>query len=126
MMWRIALGGLLSAVVGVVLTEMGFKGKRAFAAVCFTLLLSMAFGEATDMLGTVLGFAEGAGIGKVARVALKVVGVGYIFGFASDICEELGERGAASAMSAAARIEIILLIFPYFMEICEMGVAAFR
>lgn len=125
MMWRIAAGGVLSGVVGVILSELGFKGKRIFTAVCFTLLISIALSGAGDMLGSILGFAEGAGVGRIAKVAVKVVGVGYVFGFTSDICEELGERGVASALSAAARIEILLLVFPYFMEICNIGVKAF-
>ena len=61
MMWRIAAAGLLSAVVGVVLSEMGFKGKRIFAAVCFTLLITAAFGESSEMFGKIIGFADGAG-----------------------------------------------------------------
>lgn len=124
MMWRIAAAGLLSAVVGVVLSEMGFKGKRIFAAVCFTLLITAAFGESSEMFGKIIGFADGAGIGRVARTALKVVGVGYVFGFGEDICRELGENGAASAMAMAAKIEILILVFPYFMEILELGLSA--
>ena len=55
-----------------------------------------------------------------------MLGVGYVFGIVSDICEEMGERGISSAVINAGRIEIFLLIFPYFKKILEMGIGLLR
>ena len=121
MMWRIAAVGLIVAFVGIILSELGFKGKRVFSALCITLILAAFVSEATDMLSSVIKIAESSGVGDAAAVAVKVVGVGYVFGFVSDISEELGERGVASAVSLVGRLEIVMLIFPFFLEICELG-----
>jgi hypothetical protein len=121
MMLKLLAASLLCAALGAVLSELGFKGKRIFAALALTLILCGVLGGASDIISSVLGIAEGAGIGAAARVALKVVGLGYVFGLVGDVCEELGERGIASAVTVAGRIEILVLVFPYFLEICALG-----
>ena len=112
---------VLCAALGAVLSELGFKGKKAFAAIALILILCGALGGASDMIRSVLNISEGAGIGKLGKVALKVVGIGYIFGVCGDVCEELGERGIASALTVSGRIEILIIVFPYFLEICALG-----
>ncbi len=121
MILRLAAIGALMAMVGAALSELGFRGKRIFAALCITFLLCGALEAAAKMLGQIGGLADDAGIGKIGAVAMKVVGVGYVFGFVSDIAEELGERGISSAVAVAGRVEILLLVFPYFLEICRLG-----
>ena len=101
--------------------ELGFKGKRMFGAFCAVLLLSFAaegFGKIVSELSLL---AEGTGISNVARDAVKLVGAGYVFGVGSDIADELGEGGAARALSVVGRVEIALLILPYFAEILKTG-----
>ena len=117
---------VLAAVVGAVLGELGFKGKRLFGAFSAVLLLSFAaegFGEVVSEL-TLL--TEGAGISDVARDAVKIVGAGYVFGIGSDIADELGEGGAAKALSVVGRVEIALLILPYFGEILKTGMGLIK
>lgn len=121
MIMKLLAASVLCAALCAVLSELGFKGKRIFAAVALTLILCGAIGGASDMISSILGIAEGAGIGKLGKVALKVVGLGYVFGLCGDVCEELGERGIASAVTVAGRIEILVLVFPYFLEICALG-----
>ena len=121
MIWRVAALGLLMAFVGIILGELGFKGKRVFGALCITVLLGAVLEGAVQMLSSVMKIAVSGGVGETARAAVKVVCTGYIFGFVSDIAEELGERGIASAVTAVGRVEIFLIIFPFFTEILEMG-----
>lgn len=121
MIFKLCATGVLCAVLCAVLAELKFSGKRIFAAVACAVLLCGAIGGGADMIGDVLGIARGAGIGKIGECALKVVGCGYVFGFCAEVCEELGERGIASAVSVAGRVEILSLVFPYFLEICKLG-----
>ena len=118
---KLLAAGVLCAVLGVLLSELGFKGKRIFAALALTVIFCSALGGAADMVRSVLGIAEGSGFGELGKVALKVVGLGYVFGLVADVCEELGERGVASAVTVAGRVEILVLVFPYFLEICSLG-----
>ena len=124
MIIKIAAAGAVMAMVCAVLSELGFKGKKILSALFIALILLGALLGAGDMLSDILGLAELSGASGVCTVALKVVGVGYLFGFVSDIAEELGERGIASAVSCAGRVEILLLVFPHFMEICKLGMGS--
>ena len=98
--------------------------------ICVLLAMLMLFISLSDGIGdivrTVTGMAESAGVGNVAAVAIKVVGVGYLFGIVSEVCEELGERGIATAVVNVGRVEILVLIFPYLKEILEMGIGLIK
>ena len=50
------------------------------------------------------------------------MGLGYVFGFTSEICSELGEGVIASAVTAAGRVQIFLVAYPYFEKIIKLGV----
>ena len=117
MVFKLLALAVLCAVLCALLSELGYSGKKIFGAVAITVILSAAIGGAADMISGVLSIADGAGVGKIGAVALKVVGCGYLFGFAADVCDELGERGIASAVTVAGRVEILVLVFPYFLEI---------
>ena len=64
-----------------------------------------------------------AGVGEVAADVLKIVGVGYVFGFCSDVCSELGERSVAEALALAGRLEVLGIALPYLMRIVEFGLS---
>ncbi len=122
MIWRIALSALIMVFVGALLTETGFRGKRAFGALCITLLLVSIMDGARGMLSDVMGLADGMGVGTLAKCAVKVVGVGYVMGFVSEVATELGEKGISSMVTVVGRVEILALVFPYFKEIMMTGI----
>ena len=126
MIWRLALSALVMALVGALLSEMGFHSKRIFSALCITLLFLAVLDGVGEIFPFVSDFAEVAGVEKEARCAVKVVGVSYVFGFVSDACDELGEKGISSGVSYAGRIEIFLLIFPYIKEIINAGIGLLK
>ena len=74
-------------------------------------------------------YAEGASAASQKKVVCKcdfygvrAVGLGYVFGFTSDICNSLGESTLASLVTAVGRVEIFLLALPYFVKTVELGV----
>jgi hypothetical protein len=64
---------------------------------------------------------EDTGIADAADKAIRAVGLGYVFGFTSDICNSLGESTLASLVTAVGRVEIFLLALPYFVKTIELG-----
>jgi stage III sporulation protein AD len=62
-----------------------------------------------------VGFSEGAG------AAIKILGLGYLFGICADVCRELGENSIAKAVEVAGRAEILMVVIPFLEEIIEMG-----
>ncbi len=114
--------GLLIALVGYLLSEMGWKGKRAFTVLGIVTVTAVVGEGVVGLFGRVISIAEAAEISGIVETALKIVGVGYVFGIASDICTELDERGVAGALTMAGRVEIIVLVFPYLEKIISLGV----
>ena len=117
---------VLAAVVGAVLGELGFKGKRLFGAFSAVLLLSLAADGIGEIVGEVTLLAQGTGISEIARDAIKLVGVGYVFGISADVADELGEGGAARALSVVGRVETALLVLPYFVDILKVGMGLIK
>ena len=118
---RICLAALLSAVVGVLLSELGFKGKRVFSAVAIVALIALIGSGIKSLLSDVMGISSSVGIEETAAVAVKVLGCGYVFGICSELCAELGETGVSRALSLAGRVEILLLVMPYFVKTVSLG-----
>ena len=122
MMLRVCAVALLTVIVGTVLSELGFKGKKLISILAILIMLTMIGDGITALVDKLTAFSELTGIGDAARSALKVVGIGYLFGFTSDVCRELGEVGVASAVGIVGRVEAFLAVLPYFEKTLEMGV----
>ena len=121
MIIRIALMGVLMATVGILLREMGWRHARAYSVVAAVILLS-GIGDTLAELVSGLEIISGIdGVSDVALSALKVIGVGYVFGISESVAEELGERGVARAVSLAARLEMLLIALPYIRDILSLG-----
>lgn len=118
---RLAAVPLLVAFLAFMLREMGFRGTRPIAVVGIALLALAAaggIGRLFDGLG-LTELSEQAG--EVTASVLKVIGVGYVFGFVADVCRDMGETGIASWTLAAGRVEILLLAMPYILHALELA-----
>jgi hypothetical protein len=117
---RLAALGFLLSVMTVVLKRSGFAGDRIFALVCTVGIISLS-GEGVSRLMNVGMGAISENVREDAKAIFKIVGTGYAFGICSDACLELDERGIASAVSLAGRVEILLLALPYIERIFSLG-----
>ena len=119
---RIVGIGVVGAVLSFFLREAGFHGAKIVAAVA-VVGLSISAIEAFGRLSGGLGASYfGKEIEDGARLILKIIGTGYVFGVSSDVCRELGEGGLASAVLVVGRVEILLLALPTFREIIGLGI----
>ena len=118
---KICLFALLCALLSALLDGLGFKSRGIFALLCALMMLSAladGFETATDSL---MSLAAESGITDAATCALRVIGLGYVFGFTSEICSSLGEGLISSIVSAAGRVHIFLVAYPYFEEVACLG-----
>ncbi len=122
MISKICAVGILSAILGVMLSELGFKSKRLFTVLCLVIIYSALSEYAMKLISSVTEMADGAGLSEAAECAVKAVGAGYVFGFASESCAELGEGRIASAITLVGRIEVFVLVLPYFQKTVQLGV----
>lgn len=119
---KICALGILLAFVGFLLSEMGFKGKRAFALLSSVIILISLVSELGEIFAETTSLFEKAGVDKTAKAALKIVGLGYVFGISADVAEQLGEAGISKALAIFGRVEIFAMTLPYLKEIMELGI----
>ena len=114
--------GLLLGISAFILRSFGWKGAPVFAVICSVVLISEASLILGDVFGSLSFLYNESGIKKGISAALKVLGLGYLFGISSDICRELGESGIAKSLEVVGRVEIIAVAIPFWKEIIETGV----
>ena len=118
---RVCAIALLTVILGAVLSELGFKSKKLVSILAILIMLAMLGEGIAALVGKLISFSEMTRIGEAATCALKVVGIGYLFGITSDICRELGEGGVANAVGLVGRVETFLVVLPYFEKTLQMG-----
>lgn len=119
---RVCFAALLVSVLAALLSELGFRQKRLFAVLSLVLIFSMLAEGIGKLFSSAVSLVDMAGVGEAAKCAIKAVGVGYVFGFTADVCDELGERGIANAVTLGARVEIFLIALPYFEKTVKLGI----
>ncbi len=118
---KICLFALVCALLGALLDAFGFKSKGLFVLLCALLMfisLSESMGEG---LSGIMSIAKTAGISEAAACILRAVGLGYVFGFTSEVCLSLGETVIASAVAAAGKLQIFFTAYPFFEKIISLG-----
>ncbi len=121
-MLRVCAAAIICALLCTMLDGLGFKSKGLFATLCALIIFSLLGESLAELFSGVLSLAERTGITDAAKCALRVVGLGYIFGITADICEGLGERSVASVVTLIGRIQIFLAAYPYFEKIISLGI----
>ena len=55
------------------------------------------------------------------KVALKALGIGYVTGFAADICRDAGQTSLASITETVGRCGIFLLSLPLVLNVVDLA-----
>lgn len=113
---------LIIAILTTVLSELGFRGTRLISTlgVLATVVLTLYLFD--DVISALGGIIKLGGIEDIANTAIKIIGIGYVYGVASDICLDLGERGIALTVLGVGRVEILLLALPSVISVVEGAV----
>ena len=119
---KICLFAIISVLLSVLLGSLGFKSKGLFITLAALLMLGVLQNDLSNIFGEIISFSESAGITDATRTALRVVGLGYVFGFTSEICLSLGEPLIASVVTAAGRVQLLAVVYPYIQDVVKLGV----
>ena len=122
MIMRLCAVGLLTAVLGLLISEGGRGLRGPIITVGAVVILSLVFERISTLTSGLFSLASGAGVEEICSAAMKVVGAGYVFGICSDICRELDAPLVANALTVGGRAEIILIVMPYFIKTVSLGV----
>ena len=107
------------AIAAFLLRELGWRGAAVFSvfgAAVFLSFLADGLSEGTRGIGRI---AELGGVTELCGEVMKVLGTSYVFGIASDICSDLGEKTVATVLITVGRVEIFVIILPYFIKIAQ-------
>ena len=121
MMLKAVAVAILSSVLGFILSEEGYRGKRLFSSVAVVILLGTGLLLFSEVSSSLFGIINDTGLGDMAKCAVKIVGAGYVFGISSDLCREMGEGGVANALTTVGRIEIFAMVLPNILEMVKLG-----
>ena len=112
-----------AAILSVLLKEIGWRGVPLVGVVASIGIIGLVLPYLSVLKDFYSDISDEFGLSDFVKSALKVIGVGYLGGICADVCSELGEVGAASAVVTVSRLEILILTAPYFVEVVEMGVS---
>lgn len=111
----------LTAATVLILRTLGYKG----AGVCLALFVITAFGIIIEKIGEIYGgvlkLSDNPMATEALKVLFKVLGITYLFSIVEESCEALGEGKIAKMVEVGGRVEIILLLMPYFRELLLIG-----
>lgn len=113
---------ILLAATAYLLRGFGWQGATVFAAIAAVLLLREGLEPLSYVFTSIKSLGGVADIAEPVSAAIKVLGLGYLFGICADICRDLGEAGLAKATETVGRVEVIAVVIPYFEEIIRVGV----
>ena len=113
---------LVLTVSAFLLKNFGWRGTPIFTAIALVLFIAEAQGELEYIFSSIKKIGIESGIEDALSSAIKVLGIGYLFGICADICRELSEAGIAKAVEVVGRVEIIAVVVPYFEEIIKVGI----
>ena len=119
---RFCAVGLLTAVTGLLISECGRGLRKPILAVGAVVILTAVLERVGALCSELLSLASVAGVTEICTAALKVVGLGYVFGICSELCRELDAPLVATSLTLGGRVEIILVVMPYFVKTVSLGV----
>lgn len=116
---KVCGGAILVAFLGLVLSELGFRGKKTVTTLGVIMLLLVFVDMAAEVVSEVTKLSISDEGRQSLTLALKIIGVGHAFNICADICSELSESGIASAVTLIGRVEILLMILPSIVDLIK-------
>ena len=111
---------ILMLVCVYVLKSIGFRGASVVCAVFFVLIIGAEIKELSSSISPLLNMLSDGVASEAVMCALKVIGVGYIFGVVSDVCRSLSENEMAKSIEVVGRVEMFVLILPFVQNIFSL------
>ncbi len=117
---------LMLAAAAFILRGLDARGAPVFCVLSGIVILTEAAAPLGEIFSAVKMLTSGSLSDSLLEAALKIFGVGYLFGISADAVRELGEPFIAKCVEAVGRVEIVVIILPFFVEILTLGVDFLR
>ena len=103
---------LCGALLAFLLREAHSPLARLLCVVCAVLVTVRLLSTYSEVLEGTVSLLEDGGIGEVARVLLKTIGVALLCETVGDVCRDLGETACASRVELCGKLEVLALGLP--------------
>lgn len=123
MIFKICACAILSIVVTLLVKEIGWRGAPFIAISVLLCAISLILPTLQTAKNYLFLISDSFEISEIAKTILKLIGLGYLVGIVVDILKDMGEGLIAKAVLLVGRIEIIVIVMPYFFEVVKIGVS---
>ena len=118
MLFKVVGIGLLGVIINILLKQY----KPEFAVLsnvcCGIVLLFIVFENSQSLFGGLLGDEMFSKVqGAVIKPILKVIGIGYLTEFSSDLAEDSGNKSIANKIILGGKIAICIIALPILKEL---------
>ena len=121
MIFKACALALVGAFCAFILRELGWHSAGITATLCALIVFSLITDGVLAFTKEIERLYVLAELSDYGKCVLKIVGIGYVSGIGSDICRDVGQAGIATALGVVGRIEILLVVLPYFKEILDLA-----
>ena len=111
---------ITACICVLLLRQLGSPAVPAVVCIAAVGVLSLVTSGLVPVVDALRAFIDARGA-EYAEAGLKIIGVGYLSGICSDVCDTLGEVALGRVVVVAGRAEIIALSLPFFLEIMNLG-----
>lgn len=122
---KICGGAILLSFLGLLLSELGFRGKKAFSTLGIIIFLLIFIELLSDAISDITSLPITSEGRDFLTLALKILGVGHAFNICADVCSELSEGGIATAISLVGKLEILLMVLPTVLDLIKYSTSIF-
>lgn len=122
---KICGGAILLSILGLLLSELGFRGKKALSTLGIIIFLLVFIDLLADAVWEITSLPITDEGRDSLALALKIVGVGHAFNICADVCTELSEGGIANAVSLVGKLEILLMVLPTVVDLIKYSTSTF-
>lgn len=113
--------GVIGALIALLLKEAKPNFATLVSISTCVIILLLVIKQCESLLGQVSKlFSKVSYSSKIIETALKVVGIGYIIEFASDIVEDSGMTSIAKKIVLAGKIIVAGICLPFVIDLFVM------
>ena len=120
-MWLRLCGGALLCAVAIVLLKSAGGNVLPLQWTGTVVLTGASLLMLAPVIAWVGELCEGQGMGEMASLMLKGLGVALLTQFCADLCRHSGEAPLANSVEMAGKAELLLLCLPMLRDLIDVA-----
>ena len=110
-----------AAVIGFFLRSAKSSTAQLLGIGAFALMVFKIITDHASVISSVSLLMENSGFSEYGSVLIKALGIAAVCSVGGEVCRDLGEGPAASALELAGKIEIVALALPIAADLLALA-----